>query len=647
MVTSRRRLIALDGAEPLSLDTLPPGEARELFTGLARRAPSGAEETAVADVIRLCGYLPLAIALLAGRLAHHPSWTITAFAADFAAAKDRLAELSAGDRAVAAAFELSYRNLPPGRRRLFRRLGMHPGHDYDAYAAAALDDIPLAQARRELEALYNDHLIGEPASGRYRFHDLIREYARGLASSRESTRGRSQAMTRLLDYYQHSAQVADEHLARHTRPGSPLATPAPSAAPELIDRASALTWMHAEQANLMGCLAYAAASGQPARIIALTAAMAAFLRQQGPWQVASAIHQTAAATARQIGDPLREVNALWELGSVHRLTGDFPAAAELLERSLALYRGIGDQRGEAGALRELGRVRRLMGDFSVAAGLMERALEIYRKTSNRLSEASALRQLGSVRRLTGDYPAAAGLLEQALAIYQDLGDQLGVAGALWELGSVHRLTGDFPVAAELLERSLALYQDTSSDLGEANSYSELGSVRRLTGDFPAAAQLLERSLALYRRIGDQHGEAGVLRELGCVRRLTGDFPAAAELLERSLARYRGTGDHLGAAETLNSMAALQAESAGSRAGLALYRQALDHARQVHAPLEEARALEGTARCEARAGNWAPALAALREAVAIYQAIGAAERNSAVSYLATLEDQARNDTPLSS
>jgi hypothetical protein len=161
----------------------------------------------VAGLVKQCGYLPLGIALLAGRLAHHPSWVLVAFAADFAAARDRLAELAAGDGAVAAAFQLSCRDMPAGRRRLFRRLGLHPGPEIDAYAAAALSDVPLARARRDLDALYTDHLIDEPGPGRYRMHDLIRAYTRALAARHDSDGDRSRAISRLLGYYQHTCAV--------------------------------------------------------------------------------------------------------------------------------------------------------------------------------------------------------------------------------------------------------------------------------------------------------------------------------------------------------------------------------------------------------------------------------------------------------
>src|SRR5262249_40435067 len=123
----------------------------------------------------------------AGQLAHHPAWTPAGLAGDLAAARDRLALMAAENPSGVAAFGLSYADLDDGQQRLFRRLGLHPGLDVDAYAAAALDDTTVGQARRGLGALYDQHLITEPAPGRYRFHDLIREHARALAAADDPT----------------------------------------------------------------------------------------------------------------------------------------------------------------------------------------------------------------------------------------------------------------------------------------------------------------------------------------------------------------------------------------------------------------------------------------------------------------------------
>ena len=142
---------------------------------------------------RLCGYLPLAIRLVAAGIRHHPAWTITELADELASARDRLAAMQAEDVSVAAAFNLSYQDLTTGQQRLFRRLGLHPGTEIDGYAAAALDGTDLPAVRRRLGELHDQHLISEPTRGRYRLHDLLREHARALAAADEAaeTRPRS------------------------------------------------------------------------------------------------------------------------------------------------------------------------------------------------------------------------------------------------------------------------------------------------------------------------------------------------------------------------------------------------------------------------------------------------------------------------
>ncbi len=519
LVTSRRRLIALDGAEPLPLDILPPDQAARLFTRLARRTPTDADHSAVTEAVRLCGHLPLAITLLAGRLAHHPAWDLTTFTDEFAATQDRLGELEASDRAVAAAFDLSYQDLSPHLQHLFRHLGLHPGPDIDPYATAALTDVPLAQARRHLDTLYTDHLIEEPTPHRYRLHDLLREYARTL-TTQDPTETRTQATQRLLNYYTHTAQTADHHLDATPRPHIHTVT-APDVAPDLTTRERALAWMRAEHPNLIACAHHATDDPQPTHFIALAHAMAAYLNQQGPWYQALTLHQGAAKAARHANNLHGEADALQDLGRVRRLTGDYAGAGELAGQALELYRTLGNRHGEANALQDLGWVRRLTGDFAGAGELAGQALELYRTLGNRHGEANALQDLGRARQLTGDYAGAGELAGQALELYRTLGNRHGEANALQDLGWVRRLTGDYAGAGELAGQALELYRTLGNRHGEANALQDLGRVRQLTGDYAGAGELAGQALELYRTLGNRHGEAVALRNLGLVRQADG------------------------------------------------------------------------------------------------------------------------------
>jgi tetratricopeptide (TPR) repeat protein/transcriptional regulator with XRE-family HTH domain len=674
LVTSRRHLSALEDATLISLDTLPPDQAAELLVRLTGRAGLSPQDPAVAELARLCGFLPLAIGMVARQLRHHPAWTAAGRAAELTAAADRLGLLATENLSVAAAFDLSYAGLTGDQRRLFRRLGLHPGTEIDGYAAAALDGTDRPAARRGLEELYDQYLLTEPVPGRYRLHDLIREHARNLGDRLDPGDDRDAATDRLLDYYQHTATRANGLIARLPRPASPAAAgPAPGPGPDLASREQALAWARAERTSLVACLDYATATARYARITALTAGLSGLLQRDGPWTEAIARHTTAAAAAQKLGDQLSHAGALndlgtvWRLtcdfaaaaesmgqahdiyrqagsrlgeancreslGAVLRLTGDFPAAARAHEEALGLYRSIGDRLGQANALGSLGYVCSLMDDFPAAGQALEDALSIYRDLGDQLGQGEALNRLGQVRQQTGQGPAAIRAFREALDVYRDVGDQLGEATAHNNLGKVLQLTGDYPAAADALAEALDIYRQIGSRVGEANAHNNLGVVLKRTGEYRAAVQAQQRALEIYREVGERLGEANALNNLGSVLVLAGDYPPAAHALRQAMDIYRQIGNRLGEAEALNERGTLHRVSSEPALAEECHRQALELARANDGPWDEAQALAGLARCSLAAGRTAEGEAGLRQALAIFQRIGAAEAAEVAAELA--------------
>jgi tetratricopeptide (TPR) repeat protein len=479
LVTSRRHLGDLPGTVvPVLLDALPPDQAREMFLRLAPRA--AAQPEAVAELARLAGCLPLAISLLARVYARHPSWTLADLTAETRAS---LLTLAAENDSIAAAFEVSYRYLAPARQQFFRRLGLQPGITIDPYAAAALAGVPLDEAAGLLDALHGEGLLTEPGYRRYAMHDLIRRYARDLAAA-DPAADRDQALERLLDYYQHTAATAEVLLARQPRTGPAAATriAPPATVPGLPDGIRALSWARTERANLLACLDHVTRAGQHARVVALTAATAALLRQDGPWPAAVIRHGAAVQAAQQLGDRLGHADALSNLAVVRRLTGDYPGAAEAQDAALGVYRSLG----------------------------------------NRLGQANALNELGGVRRYTGDYPGAAKALEAALGIYSDLGSRGGEAEVLNELGTLHRIRGDLDQAETGHRQALDVAREIDSSWGEACALAGLGRCALAAGRTAEAQEGLRQAREIFQKIGAAEA-ASVAAELDA---LTGMGPAA-------------------------------------------------------------------------------------------------------------------------
>jgi tetratricopeptide (TPR) repeat protein/transcriptional regulator with XRE-family HTH domain len=590
LVTSRRHLSALDDATAVSLDTLPADDAAALLVRLAGRAGLSAGDPEVRQIVELCGFLPLAVGMVGRQLRHHPAWTAAGRAGELASARDRLELMATENLSVAAAFDLSYADLTPDQQRLFRRLGLHPGTDIDPYAAAALDGTSFSAARRGLEALYDQYLLTEPAQGRYRAHDLIREHARALASLHDPEADRHAATDRLLDYYQYTAAAADARIARRARPGPaaagavPAYADGPAAVPDLTGQEQALAWARSERASLLACLDYAAAAGQHHRVVALTAGLSGLLQADGPWADAIARHTAAVQSAGQAGDKLGQASALNDLGRVRQMAGDYPAAARAQQESLGLYRELVSRLGEAHALSDLGNAVYFAGDYPAAVRAHEAAQALYRELGNRRGEADSLTFLGIIHRMTGDHPAAVRALGESLSICRELGDRLGQAQALNFQGMALRMTGDYPAAVRALGEALGIHRDFGNRPGQADALNFLGSTRRLMGDYQAAARDLDGALGLYDDITDPRGTAMALNERGTLHRITGEL---------TLARH-------------------------------CHQRALELSREIDSAWREAHALAGLGRCALAGGDAEQAGVLLRQALEIFRRIGAGE-----------------------
>jgi hypothetical protein len=210
---------------------------------------------------------------------------------------------------VIATLDLSYRELDARLRRAYRLLGLHPGADFDTYAAAALFDTTPDGAEQAVDQLLDAHLLQEPTPGRFRFHDLVRQHARARAAHEEPEADRGAALTRLLDYYRHIASAAMDVGYPYERARRPDVPPAETPSPVLRDETEATGWLDRELPNLLAVAAHAADHGWPDHIRQLSAVLHRHLRTRGRHPDAEVLHNRALTTARDVGDRRGEAEA--------------------------------------------------------------------------------------------------------------------------------------------------------------------------------------------------------------------------------------------------------------------------------------------------------------------------------------------------
>lgn len=634
LVTSRKRLKALDDAYSVSLDPLPLADGVALFRTVAGHGRVTPGDPALEETVALCGGVPLALRIAAALLRHRPAWNPAYLVRLLRDQGHRLTALTDGERDLTAIFDLSYDGLADDQRRAFRRLGLLPGPSADAYAAAALFDLDLRTSARLLESLFDHNLLSQPAPDRYQFHDLIRIYARTRAEE-DPHDGSDVALDRLFDYYLSAAQEANRYLARRTVPYPGVITHPPRQHPTHSSREQAAAWMHANLADLAASVDYAASHARPEHAIAVASALHGYLYIEGPWPYALDLHSTAAEAAHGRGDDLGEATALHSLGRIRRMTGEYQAAATAHQRALELYRGIDHRLGQANALDGLGRIRLLTADFRGAAEVFERALDLFHEVGDQLGQAGALNGLGRVRRLTGNYRPAADAHQRALGLCRDAGDRIGEATALNDLGRALCDLGDLYSATKDQTQALQLYQEAGHRLGQANALNDLGRIRYQLADYAEATRSHDRALQLYREMGHRLGQANALTGLGRARSRAGEHASAAEALERALRLFREVGDRQGEAEALNRRACVHTATNNPREARTLHSRALRLARAIASPLDEADAREGFGEACIAEGQIDDGADHLRQSLLIHRRLGTPDVDRLTTRLAEL------------
>ena len=307
---------------------------------------------------------------------------------------------------VIAAFDLSYRALEPDHQQFFRRLGISPCASFSLLAAAALGGGTLAEAEKALVALLDHHLLTQAPGGQFRFHDLIRGYAATRATEDDSGAEQRQAVSRLLDYYLHTADQADRVLHPFRRRGPAPVTQLPAGSPALGTQEDAAGWLESEWRNILQAARYAGRHEWKRKCADLIDLLADFMEIRAYWDEAAAAHALALQASRDIADPARIARAALELSAVRQQTGQHEAAIPLAEEAAAIYRSLADRSGEAGALDQIGLAHQRTARSREALAYFHEARMLYRAAADPRGVADTLSHSGIACWLLGRYPEA-------------------------------------------------------------------------------------------------------------------------------------------------------------------------------------------------------------------------------------------------
>ncbi|WP_202819077.1 AfsR/SARP family transcriptional regulator [Actinosynnema sp. ALI-1.44] len=506
LVTSRHPLTGLvvtHGAHALPLDVLSDDEAYELLRGQLGDERLLVEPDAVAELVKHCGGLPLAVSIVAARAVVSPDMPLAELAAQLRSHTTRLDGLDTGDADVnlRAVLALSYRAVSADARQLAWLLGVAPGPDISFAAVGALAGDDAAALLRELESV---HLVSQFTPGRYRMHDLVRLDAAEQAAAALTEK----ALRRLIDFYLRTGQVADRLLDPRRPPftisGDVLAEPH-----ALRDEADATAWMTAEHTCLLAAQELAAECGWHAQAWEMSFVTDTWHSRQGQHADHLTALRTAVTAADAAADPAPRARLHANLGQVAARAALVDESVRHFERAITLADEVGDLVMQAHAHQGLAECWGGQGDNERALDHACQSLKFYRAAGSREGEASALNQLGWVEALLGKYDDARRHCLAALAI---VGIDGMASGQIHDsLGFIDEQSGRLPEAIDWYRQAIAIFEAHGDDYNAATTLIQLGRANLAHGHTAAAVTAWQSALDIC-RIQRRTGEADRLRQ---------------------------------------------------------------------------------------------------------------------------------------
>jgi DNA-binding SARP family transcriptional activator len=548
IITSRRRLAGLAGATHVELNVFDADKSLDLLARIIGDARVQTQWQAAAEVAEHCGYLPLALRIAGARLSARPHWSIKQLVDRLTDETHRLDELRHGDMGIRTSISLTYDSVGEQARKLFRRLALLDLPLFSGWVSAALLDLPLAEAEDLLDDLVNAQLIEPADSGsgvhsKYRFHDLIRVFARERLAAEEPAAERMAALERTFGALLYLAEEAHRRhhggdncrlsgdARRWTLPGRLVE--------ELIS--DPLHWYDRERAALVAGVRQTAQAGLVELCWSLALTSVTLFESRIYLDDWRETHNIALEAAQKAHHVRGQAAMLYSIGSFHLAQLRFDQARENFTAAAQLFQDIHDDQGIALVTRHTASLDRLTGRLGDATRGYERALALFKETGDQVAVASVLHSLAQVKLELEEYDTAQELLSDALRLVRDARCGRVESQVLHRLGEAHLLAGELPRAVEVFELALAGIRDLGDPIGEAYVLRGIGVAKVRQREFDQARTALQRSLELARTVGERLAEARTLLGLSELALANGEPAEAVVLGQQASAVFRDMG----------------------------------------------------------------------------------------------------------
>jgi len=545
LVTSRGRLGGLPGAVHVGVDVFDEPHSLELLARIAGAERVEAEPEASAQLADLCGHLPLALRIAGARLAARPHWSVDHLVERLENEARRLDELKHSGLGIRASISLTYDHLEDDARRLFRLLTVLNFPHFSSWVAAALLDEPFPDAQDLLDDLADAQLIETIGAGRgvhtqYRFHDLIRVYAREQLVADDSESERRAALERVLGALLFLSGAA----SRAFYGGNYMKVPVSEDVYPLPDRQvrqlvnPPMPWFERERPTIVAAVRQAAQAGLVEHCWSLTMNAVTLFESKvylSDWRDAN---QLALAASQQAGDEAGQAAMHYSNGSLYIVEQRYDDARQSFDTAAELFERNGNDKGMAMVNQHVGVIERISGRYAEATDRYSRAIETHRRTGDLVAMVYGLQSLAHVRIERGEPDSARELLDEALVLSRRAGSRRSEAQVLHRLGEMHRHAGREREAIETLSQALVVVRELGDQVGEAFALHGLGVARMRAGDLTGSAEALQEAMRLSAVTNQRLVEARVSLALGELALALKNPPQAVVHLHRALGLFR-------------------------------------------------------------------------------------------------------------